>query len=409
MPPIFLSRDGEQFGPYPPDDIQTMLDAGQVLPTDYYWHEGMEEWGVVGENFFGNPSPPQPPPPSPAPTPLQPQRSDSPEPGRGKRRQIAACALVAAAAIALLVAFFIRPGEPAPPTVDPLPAAAATPPSQPTPEATAPPPTSTERQLRIISWNLEWYPGGRMRASPEEAARHEATAKAELLKLNPDIFLAQEIRSWSDFERLASSLSGLHTAVVSAFRIGRQVAQQQVAIASRLTINCAWAEDWKPAYPTPPRGFSAAVLEVPSSDRLLLVYSVHLKSNLTKRPGDEQKNYLQREESVRQILAHVRDMERLFNDRISCVIVGGDFNTNHDGQFGDKTISMMVEAGFHNTWADTPAEVRQTWRGSREYNPTTFDYIFTKGISHLGAQLLRSPASDHMPVEISLPLSELVD
>jgi endonuclease/exonuclease/phosphatase (EEP) superfamily protein YafD len=130
---------------------------------------------------------------------------------------------------------------------------------------------------------------------------------------------------------------------------------------------------------------------------------------LTKRPGDEQDNYLKREESVRQLLAHVRDMEMLFQGRISGVIVGGDFNTNDDGQSGDKSISMMVNVGFHNTWSDTPAEGRHTWRGSRQHRPTTLDYIFTKGIFPLRALIFPTSASDHKPVAVWVPISELTD
>jgi endonuclease/exonuclease/phosphatase family metal-dependent hydrolase len=399
VPPIFLSRDGEQFGPYPPDDIQRMLYAGEVLPSDYYWHEGMEEWGVVGAVWSKSE-------PALVPTPVRLPASIAGLSSKARRRpakgHVAVYALFGAVLFAAVFLFW--PNGSSRPL--PTPAARST---SPPPPATEPFPPTSEEHLKVVAWNLEWYPGGRMDASPEEAARHEVLAKEQLLKLKPDIFLAQEIRSWSDFERLVSSLPGLHTAVVSAFRFGGQVAQQQVAIASRLGVNCSWVEDWKRAAPSPPRGFSAAVLEVPSSNRLILVYSLHLKSNLTKRPGDEQDNYLKREESVRQLLAHVRDMEILFQGRISGVIVGGDFNTNHDGQFGDKSISMMVDAGFHNTWSSTPAEGRHTWRGSRQHRPTTLDYIFTKGISPLRALIFPTAASDHKPVAVWVPIADLRD
>jgi endonuclease/exonuclease/phosphatase (EEP) superfamily protein YafD len=102
-------------------------------------------------------------------------------------------------------------------------------------------------------------------------------------------------------------------------------------------------------------------------------------------------------------------MEKLFQGRISTVIIGGDFNTNHDGDFGDRTIAMMVEAGFHNTWDGVPQEARQTWRGSGRFPPTTLDYIFTKGISPLSAQILGAQGSDHYPFEILIPLSALRD
>ncbi len=102
-------------------------------------------------------------------------------------------------------------------------------------------------------------------------------------------------------------------------------------------------------------------------------------------------------------------MERLFEDRIYGKIVGGDFNTNHDGQFAERTISMMIEAGFHNTWDGVPAEARQTWRGGGRFKPATLVYIFTKGISTLHARILMADGSDLLPLEISVPISELQD
>jgi endonuclease/exonuclease/phosphatase family metal-dependent hydrolase len=434
--PTYLSRDGEQFGPFSSEQVHEMLQSGQVLPSDFYWQEGMAEWGVVSDNWQPVSTPaPSPPMPAASNRPAlsaRPNVSVSAKQSRSKDYPIAFVytLVVSVVLLALAAAYLVfqsfqpsldedfnnvsEQAEILEPTPTP-PHLASTPRQTPTPPAPSPTQTYTPvplpavwpsgDHLRVVAWNLEWYPGGGMDATPDEALAHEAKAKPELQCISPDIFLAQEIRSWSDFDRLVSTLNGLHTAVVSSFKLGREIGKQQAAIASKLPVNSAWYENWKAADPTPSRGFSAAVLEVPESNKLLLVYSVHLKSNLAKRDGDAEKNFRMREESVRQLVAHVRDMERLFEGRISGVIVGGDFNTNHDGQFGDATISMMVDAGFHNTWADTRAEARQTWRGGRRFKPTTLDYIFTKGIAPLSAQILEADASDHHPIEISVPIS----
>ena len=91
------------------------------------------------------------------------------------------------------------------------------------------------------------------------------------------------------------------------------------------------------------------------------------------------------------------------------VVVGGDFNTNHDGQFGDKAIQMMKDAGFHHTWVRTPKDKRATWRGSKQHDPTTFDHIFTKGLGKPRAELLTVPeeTSDHWPVRIIISEEDL--
>ena len=46
---IYLSRDGQQMGPYSLEQIQACLADGSVLPTDLAWHEGMTDWVAVTE------------------------------------------------------------------------------------------------------------------------------------------------------------------------------------------------------------------------------------------------------------------------------------------------------------------------------------------------------------------------
>ncbi len=176
-------------------------------------------------------------------------------------------------------------------------------------------------------------------------------------------------------------------------------------MAAKLPMVSAWYDNWKTAKDQPPRGYAAAVIEIPETDKLVLVYSLHLKSNLARSDEETQENYDQRDESVRQLLAHIKVMEdEAFKGRIAGVIVGGDFNTNHDGQFKDNVIRMLTEAGFVNTWDGVPPEQRHTWRGNDTYNPTTFDYILTKGLGATKAELLEvsAEASDHWPLRLEI-------
>ena len=46
---IHVTRDGQQFGPLTPEMAQQYLDAGQLLPTDMAWHEGLPGWTPLGE------------------------------------------------------------------------------------------------------------------------------------------------------------------------------------------------------------------------------------------------------------------------------------------------------------------------------------------------------------------------
>jgi hypothetical protein len=72
----------------------------------------------------------------------------------------------------------------------------------------------------------------------------------------------------------------------------------------------AWAEEWKAGGAiTPPRGFAFAAYEL-APKQLLLVYALHLKSNR----GELVENVAIREESMRQLLAHMKEMEAAYGN-----------------------------------------------------------------------------------------------
>ncbi|GAB4244889.1 MAG: hypothetical protein OHK005_09970 [Candidatus Methylacidiphilales bacterium] len=263
---------------------------------------------------------------------------------------------------------------------------------------------------RIVAWNIEWFPGRQpIDVTAEMETAHTTLVQSLLGQMNPSLLLCSEIRDWRAFDRAVSQVPNLKVCVVSAFR-DRDFGvlwTQQLAIASRLPVVAAWAESFRPTLTSMTRGFALAVIEAPGQpDKVWLLYSVHLKSNRASNEHQAQLNYRLRNESVRQLLAHAEEMEQLvFRDRVAAIIVGGDFNTNHDNQFGDEVIHSMVRAGFHNTWDGVPRAERLTWRGSDQFEPTTFDYIFTKGLPKLTAKMIEVPpeASDHHPVLLEIP------
>lgn len=260
----------------------------------------------------------------------------------------------------------------------------------------------------VVAWNLEWFPG--MRPNQEDAAvvtQHMAAAQAELRRLNPDILVASELRDHEVFDRLVSVVTGLHVAVVTAFRDDDgSIDRQQIGIASRYPIYTAWAESWSPTMARLPRGFAVAAVREPVSGKLIVVYGVHLKSNRAQSERDTALNLAMRNESAHQLVDDFHELRRLVvkDDDVLGWMVAGDFNTNHDGQFGDDTIRILQRAGFHNTWAGVPPEQRQTWRGEEPFKPTTFDYIMTYGLGSLTAELADAPmeTSDHLPVVLRL-------
>ncbi len=260
--------------------------------------------------------------------------------------------------------------------------------------------------LKIVTWNLEWFPGKRPTASERDANDHMKDARAALQKINPDVFIGVEVRDWAAFDELVSVIPGLKTHVVSSFvdpETG-ELRPQQVGIASKLPCRAATWEAWKANVPNISRGFSFAALEQKNGD-LLMVYGVHLKSN----GGEAADVAAMRLDQSKQLIAQRAVVEKAFLGRkIAGWIATGDFNTNHDGQFPlCKVVEEMTAAGFRNTWADTPKKERLTWmsRPDSQFEPTTFDYFFTLGLGDLKATLLKTPEdiSDHRAIQITVP------
>ncbi len=268
--------------------------------------------------------------------------------------------------------------------------------------------------LKAVTWNLEWFPGGRPYAKRAERTKQIQEVTGVFKKMAPDIFLAQEISYGKAFEDLVATQPGLKTDVISNFLDfdGKSPGKQQCAIASNLKANSAWYESFKPSkrLPNLRRGFAFAALEHPDGG-LIMIYSVHLKSNRGSDTPEGEKDVADtRAESARQLIAHKAAMEKKFaGEKIVGWLIGGDFNTNHDGQFPMcPAVADLVKAGFHNSWDTTPKNERLTWRpspGDDRFKPTTFDYMLTTGFKKTQAKMIPDVSveiSDHAPVEILL-------
>ncbi len=270
---------------------------------------------------------------------------------------------------------------------------------------------ATPSTLRVAAWNLEWFPGRSPDPTPEAAAEQIPLVQEGIRKINPDILLSSEVQSWQAMQTAIAKTPGLQLHVVSAYvsQDTGELWKQQLAIASKLPCIAAWAESFRPTIPGIPRGFAFAALEKPGTSDLILVYSVHLKSNRSRNDREAQVNFRHRDESARLILEHIDLMRRtLFSNRtIAGIIVGGDINTDHDGKFGDRVVEIFTSAGFQNTWDKTPRDQRLSWRGSQQFEPTTFDYIFLQGFPRVQAHLANTPegASDHDAVLVEIPLT----
>jgi endonuclease/exonuclease/phosphatase family metal-dependent hydrolase len=214
---------------------------------------------------------------------------------------------------------------------------------------------SDAQTVRCTTWNLQWFPNGS--ANEASATQQEQRIKeaADVLRpINPDIVLLQEVRDYDACARLGEAIApgAYHVAICSAFRepFHSGLGKQQVAILSKYQAQAAWAEPWKSMNGIdPPRGFAFAWFKVGNDE--IGVYSVHLKSNLIthgNREAETAKNIHKREVAIAQLLMHVRDVIGIKMSAIKSIVIGGDFNTNHD-----QSMFSAEKTPIHSQMLDT--------------------------------------------------------
>jgi len=254
--------------------------------------------------------------------------------------------------------------------------------------------------ITVTFWNVQWFPGRRPNASRGEENRQIRAVHGDLAQNNSDLIAFEEVRDYEHAALAVKPLAGFKVDVCSSFppREGQNEAQQ-VAITSRLLPLSAWSELWKPSGAiVPPRGFAFAAYE-PAPRQLLLVYALHLKSNR----GELREDIRIREESMQQLIAHMKAMETAYG-KLGALgwIVGGDFNTAPDEPrfASEKTISSLRAAGFRWGWEGIPFTSRITVPADLRYPAACFDQIFFRGVTLTKAWVANSSpqSSDHRAV-----------
>jgi endonuclease/exonuclease/phosphatase family metal-dependent hydrolase len=251
---------------------------------------------------------------------------------------------------------------------------------------------SGAQTVRCTTWNLQWFPTGS--AHEASAAQQDQRIKeaADVLRpINPDIVLLQEVRDYDVCARLGEAIApGIYdVAICSAFKepFQRGLGKQQVAILSKYQAQAAWAEPWKSMNGVdPPRGFAFAWFKIGKED--IAVYSLHLKSNLIvhgNREAETGKNIQKREVAITQLLAHIHDVVGTTMPTIKGVVIGGDFNTNHDQAMfsAERTLDFLAHAGYQSGFEELSLSQRVTHPGSHGFLDATFDFLFAKNLTGL--------------------------
>jgi endonuclease/exonuclease/phosphatase family metal-dependent hydrolase len=258
--------------------------------------------------------------------------------------------------------------------------------------------------VTIATWNLEWFPGGKPNSSQSERLVHMSAAKDALIDIRADILCLQEVRDWDSVAELVSILPNFQTLVVSRFReMGSSgpLSIQQTAIACNRPAESAWSDSFKPSPVTPPRGFSFAAIR--HGKTLLLIYSVHFKSNR----GDATSNIGKREEAARQLLTHVAEMEKVYSQNAKIVtVIAGDFNTDPtDARFATEETFALLWDKFVWSWENVPLSERVTNPAKGRYPDACFDGFLVRGARNLSCKPIAiQGVSDHFPVVLTVAI-----
>lgn len=259
----------------------------------------------------------------------------------------------------------------------------------------------------VTTWNLQWFPNGSANETSTAQQNQRIKEAADVLRsINPDVVLLQEVRDYDACTRLGEAIApGIyHVAICSAFREPFQsgLGRQQVAILSKYQAQAAWSERWKSVNRVdPPRGFAFAWFRIGNED--IGVYSVHLKSNLITR-GDKEaetaKNIRKREVAITQLLTHIHDVIGTTMPTIKSVLIGGDFNTNHDQAMfaAERTLDFLAGAGYQNGFEGLTLAQRVTHPGTHGFPDATFDFLFAKNLTGMQPSIIQTHTSDHWPV-----------
>lgn len=256
--------------------------------------------------------------------------------------------------------------------------------------------------VRVVTWNLQWFPGGKMGGAPK-AVQDEQMKKIreEVRKLGADILVLQEVASVGALEELIKPLGGdWKVAILSNFKEGNFVSGQQVGIVARFPAEAVWAESWQRGWAGAPRGYAYASFVIRGTR--VAVYGVHLKSNL----GNAPENTSKREDAVEQLMGHIKTGR----DRVpqpDAVVVAGDLNTDDPDSPaaqspGERTFGFLRKAGFHWTFEGVPHGSRITCPGKGRYPDACFDHIFVRGLEKPTAFVVKAGGSDHLPVVVDV-------
>jgi endonuclease/exonuclease/phosphatase family metal-dependent hydrolase len=112
------------------------------------------------------------------------------------------------------------------------------------------------------------------------------------------------------------------------------------------------------------------------------------------------KNIRKRENSIQQLLTHIHDVIGTVIPSIEGLVIGGDFNTNHDQAMfaAEKTLDTLTDTAYRSVFEGIPLTQRITHPGSHGFPDATFDYLFSENVRIGKPVITQTNVSDHLPV-----------
>lgn len=266
------------------------------------------------------------------------------------------------------------------------------------------PPPALPADLRLLSWNLQWFPGRSPTAPLDAQDAHLREVAAVLRTVQPDILFLQEVKSEAAVAELLAAAGLRHSIhITSRFKdTNGLLSGQQLAITSRFPATEAWQEPWKSGWAGPPRGLVYARLRLPGQPASLHTYSIHLKSNLG---ADRFLNAAKREDATEQLAAHLQSLTHP-DAPPPAIVIAGDFNTSFEQTTvpSELTLTRFLNLGFFWPFDGVPPADRITLPATNGLPDVCFDHFFLKGLGRPVARVItQSQASDHRPIVVEIP------
>ena len=272
-------------------------------------------------------------------------------------------------------------------------------------------------EVRVGAWNMKWFPSGSKEPKPAREENKRLNSAARFLRWQMmDVVMFEEMRSAEVCSNLVknAAIEGFRVNACSQFPRQGKFPQHQNAIVSRYdAVDAGW-KLFNRSKTAPPRGMVWAILDIEGT--LYGFVGVHLKSNYIPWWAEDWEettrlNRAKRDDSAEQLVAFADELlAREYDGRkVAAVFVGGDMNTSRfeEAYKEEKTISIIMAAGYRDVFEEVPVEQRYTMLETRDYPNSVFDYLFVKGdvVTSRPETTPMQYTSDHRMIYVNVPIA----